>query len=73
MAAPAPVDTRKLKDQANELYLKGKVKDAVAILETVVKTDKNDVKTIVKIGDLHKKLNDKAKAIDRLLPPTPRE
>jgi CRP-like cAMP-binding protein len=60
----APVDTRKLKDQANELYLKGKVKDAVGILETVVKTDKNDVKTIVKIGDLYKKLNDKAKAIE---------
>lgn len=60
----APVDTRKLKDQANELYLKGKVKDAAAILESVVKADKNDVKTIAKLGDVYKKLNDKAKAIE---------
>ena len=59
-----PVDTRKLKDQANELYLKGKIKEAIGVLETVAKTDKGDVKTIVKIGDLCKKQNDKAKAIE---------
>lgn len=58
------VDTRKLKDDANALALKGKVKDAIGLLEQVVKVDKNDVKSIVKLGDLHKKNNDKAKAID---------
>lgn len=58
------VDTRKLKDDANALALKGKVKDAIGILEQVVKVDKSDVKTIVKLGDLYKKNGDKAKAID---------
>lgn len=57
------VDTRKLKDKANALYLKGKVKDAIKVLEEVMKADKRDVKTRVKLGDLHKKLNDKAAAV----------
>jgi CRP-like cAMP-binding protein len=58
------VDTRKLKDDANALFLKGKIKEAIAALEQVVKVDKSDVKTIVKLGDLYKKNGDKAKAID---------
>ena len=57
------VDTRKLKDKANALYLKGKIKDAVKILEQVMQADKKDVKTLVKLGDLYKKLDDKDKAI----------
>ncbi len=57
------VDTRKLKDDANALYLKGKIKDAIKLLETVVKTDKRDVKSMVKLGDCFRKVNDKNNAI----------
>lgn len=60
----APIDTRKLKDQANELYLKGKLKDAANLLEQVVKVDKTDVKSWHKLGDVYKKANEKTKAIE---------
>ncbi len=57
------VDTRKLKDQANELALKGKNKDAIALLDQVIKADKTDVKSMVKLGDLYKKMSQTKEAV----------
>jgi CRP-like cAMP-binding protein len=60
----APVDIRKLKDEANALLLKGKNKEAAAALDQVIKADKTDVKSVIKLGDVYKKLGDKTKAVE---------
>lgn len=57
-------DTRKLKDKAIALVLKGKLDKALEIYQKIVQEDPRDIKIWVKIGDLYRKVNRPEQAIE---------
>lgn len=50
--------------EAEKLVAKGKDRDAIRLLEEVVKNDPRDLNSVNKIGDLYLKVGDKAAALD---------
>ena len=57
-------DLRKLKDQAQALFLKGKYEKALAFYHKIVEADPKDIKVWVRIGDLYRKAKRPEQAID---------
>lgn len=57
-------DLVKLRNEATQLALKGKLDKALAVYQEIVKADPKDIKTWVKIGDLYRKMGRNAQAVD---------
>ena len=54
---------RKLKDRASKLYAEGKLKDALKIYEEIVAQDPSELQCQIKIGDIYRKLGERASAV----------
>lgn len=57
-------DLVKLRNEAQQLALKGKLDKALKIYQEIVAADPKDIKTWVKIGDVYKKMNRGEQAIE---------
>lgn len=57
-------DLVKLRNEATQLALKGKLDKALGVYQEIVKADPKDIKTWVKIGDLYRKMGRNEQAID---------
>ncbi|MEL7372755.1 MAG: hypothetical protein AAFN74_27770, partial [Myxococcota bacterium] len=59
---------RKLKDRASRLYSSGRLKEALLTYEQVVEQDPEELQCRLKIGDLHRRLGQRAEAVEAYLP-----
>ena len=61
-------NVRRLKDKASRLYSSGRYKEALTVYEQILKEDPSELQCQIKIGDLHKRLGNKDKAVAAYLP-----
>ncbi|MEM7677318.1 MAG: cyclic nucleotide-binding domain-containing protein [Myxococcota bacterium] len=59
---------RKLKDRASRLYSSGRLNDALLLYEQVVEQDPEELQCRLKVGDLHRRLNQREEAVEAYLP-----
>lgn len=59
---------RRLKDKASRYYTDGRLKDALKLYVRVVEEDPTELQCQLKIGDIHRKLNNREAAVDAYLP-----
>ncbi len=57
-------DLLKLRNEAMQFAVKGKLDKALAVYQEIVKADPKDIKTWVKIGDLYRKMGRDKQAVD---------
>jgi len=59
---------RRLKDKASRYYTDGRLKDALKIYVRVIEEDPSELQCQLKIGDIHRKLNNREAAVEAYLP-----
>ncbi len=59
---------RKLKDKASRNYADGDLKDALKLYVRVVEEDPTELQCQIKIGDIHRRLNNQDAAVDAYFP-----
>ena len=59
---------RKLKDEASQAYTNGRLKEALRLYGQVVQEDPNELGCRIKVGDIHRRLDDRDAAVQAYSP-----